>query len=73
MADRGELFVNVGTEVYDGMIIGERNRSEDLTVNITETINALIDKVDAWLNLKCCHNLFCQCRVCQNLKQKSKL
>ena len=35
MADRGELFVNVGTEVYDGMIIGERNRSEDLTVNIT--------------------------------------
>ena len=35
MADRGELFVNVGTVVYDGMIIGERNRSEDLTVNIT--------------------------------------
>ncbi len=35
MADRGELFVNVGIEVYDGMIIGERNRSEDLTVNIT--------------------------------------
>jgi len=35
MADRGELFVNVGTKVYNGMIIGERNRSEDLTVNIT--------------------------------------
>ncbi len=35
MADRGELFINVGTKVYDGMIIGERNRSEDLTVNIT--------------------------------------
>jgi len=35
MMDRGELFVSVGTEVYDGMLIGERNRSEDLNVNIT--------------------------------------
>tara|TARA_B100000686_G_scaffold355357_1_gene473409 strand:+ start:3487 stop:5331 length:1845 start_codon:yes stop_codon:yes gene_type:complete len=35
MADRGELFVNVGTDVYDGMIIGERNREGDLNINIT--------------------------------------
>ncbi len=35
MVDRGEMFVNIGTEVYDGMIIGERNRTEDLNVNIT--------------------------------------
>ena len=35
MADRGELFVSVGTDVYDGMIIGERNRDGDLNVNIT--------------------------------------
>ena len=35
MVDRGELFIEVGTEVYDGMIIGERNRTEDLSVNIT--------------------------------------
>ena len=35
MVDRGELFIKVGTEVYAGMIIGERNRSEDLVVNIT--------------------------------------
>jgi len=35
MVDRGELFIEVGTEVYDGMIIGERNRTEDLTLNIT--------------------------------------
>ena len=35
MVDRGELFVEVGSEVYAGMIIGERNRSEDLVVNIT--------------------------------------
>jgi len=36
MEDRGELFVEVGTEVYDGMIIGERNRPGDLNVNITK-------------------------------------
>ena len=35
MVDRGELFINVGTDVYDGMIIGERNRDGDLNVNIT--------------------------------------
>jgi GTP-binding protein len=35
MVDRGEMFINVGTDVYDGMIIGERNRTEDLNVNIT--------------------------------------
>tara|TARA_B000000557_G_C20798161_1_gene454237 strand:- start:224 stop:2053 length:1830 start_codon:yes stop_codon:yes gene_type:complete len=35
MIDRGELFIDIGTDVYAGMIIGERNRSEDLNVNIT--------------------------------------
>jgi len=35
MVDRGELFVTVGSTVYSGMIIGERNKSEDLCVNIT--------------------------------------
>ena len=35
MIDRGELFIDIGTEVYAGMIIGERNRSEDLNINIT--------------------------------------
>lgn len=34
MADRGELIVQVGTEVYAGMIVGERNRPEDLVINI---------------------------------------
>ena len=34
MADRGELFVEVGTEVYGGMVIGERNRNGDMNVNI---------------------------------------
>ena len=35
MVDRGDLFIGVGTDVYDGMIIGERNRDGDLNVNIT--------------------------------------
>jgi len=36
MVDRGELFVEVTTPVYEGMIIGERNRDTDLDVNITK-------------------------------------
>ncbi|MBN1543491.1 translational GTPase TypA [candidate division KSB1 bacterium] len=36
MVDRGELFLPVGTPVYEGMIIGERNRNGDLDVNITK-------------------------------------
>ena len=36
MADRGELFLDIGKEVYPGMILGERNRPEDLNVNITK-------------------------------------
>lgn len=36
MTDRGELFVPPGTEVYGGMIVGERNRTGDLHVNIVK-------------------------------------
>ncbi len=35
MVDRGILQIEVNAEVYAGQIIGERNRTEDLTVNIT--------------------------------------
>ncbi|MCR6096351.1 translational GTPase TypA [Salipaludibacillus agaradhaerens] len=34
--DRGILFVEAGTEIYEGMIVGEHNRDNDLTVNITK-------------------------------------
>ena len=34
--ERGMIFVNPGTEVYEGMIIGENSRENDLTVNITK-------------------------------------
>ena len=33
--ERGTIFINPGTEVYEGMIIGENSRENDLTVNIT--------------------------------------
>ena len=36
LEDRWTIFVNPGTEVYGGMIIGEHNRENDLTVNITK-------------------------------------
>jgi GTP-binding protein len=36
LEERGELFVETGTEVYGGMIIGDRNRGGDLDVNITK-------------------------------------
>ncbi|MFD1067096.1 translational GTPase TypA [Oceanobacillus locisalsi] len=35
LEDRGTIFVAPGTEVYEGMIVGEHNRDNDLTVNIT--------------------------------------
>ncbi|NBJ71236.1 MULTISPECIES: translational GTPase TypA [Clostridia] len=36
LEDRGVIFVTPGTEVYAGMIVGEHNRDNDLTVNITK-------------------------------------
>ena len=32
--DRGSLFIGPGTEVYEGMIVGENARSMDITVNV---------------------------------------
>lgn len=34
LEDRGTIFVEPGTEVYEGMIVGEHNRENDLAVNI---------------------------------------
>jgi GTP-binding protein len=35
MAERGVLFVSPGDKVYNGQIVGEHNRDNDLVVNIT--------------------------------------
>ncbi|KOS69617.1 GTP-binding protein TypA [Lysinibacillus contaminans] len=34
--DRGTLFLEPGTEIYEGMIVGENTRDADITVNITK-------------------------------------
>lgn len=36
LQDRGVLFCSPGDEVYEGMIVGEHNRDNDLIVNITK-------------------------------------
>ena len=35
LADRGTFFVEPGAEVYQGMVVGENPRAEDLDVNVT--------------------------------------
>lgn len=38
--DRGTIFVEPGTDIYEGMIVGEHTRENDLAVNITKTKHA---------------------------------
>ncbi|MCF8363268.1 MAG: translational GTPase TypA [Prolixibacteraceae bacterium] len=37
LQDRGKFFVKPGDEVYEGEVIGESTREDDLTINITKT------------------------------------
>jgi len=37
LQDRGLFFVGPGAEVYEGQIVGENNREDDLVVNVTRT------------------------------------
>jgi GTP-binding protein len=36
LQERGVLFVDPGSEVYEGMIVGENSRADDMDVNITK-------------------------------------
>ena len=36
LEDRGVMFIEPGTEVYEGMIVGECNRENDLAVNVVK-------------------------------------
>jgi GTP-binding protein len=36
LQERGEIFVAPGTEIYEGMIVGEHSRTNDLDVNIVK-------------------------------------
>jgi GTP-binding protein len=35
LQDRGQLFIGPGVEVYEGMVIGENPRPDDIDVNVT--------------------------------------
>ncbi|WP_049569346.1 translational GTPase TypA [Streptomyces sp. SBT349] len=36
LQERGTIFIEPGTEVYEGMLVGENSRSDDMDVNITK-------------------------------------
>ncbi|MDQ0986777.1 translational GTPase TypA [Streptomyces sp. V2I9] len=36
LQERGTIFTEAGTEVYEGMIVGENSRADDMDVNITK-------------------------------------
>jgi predicted membrane GTPase involved in stress response len=36
LQERGNLFVEPTTEVYEGMLVGENSRADDMDVNITK-------------------------------------
>jgi GTP-binding protein len=35
LKDRGMMFIEAGTKVYEGMIVGENSREQDMDINIT--------------------------------------
>ncbi len=37
LQDRGKFFVDPGEEIYEGQVIGEHSRGNDLVVNVTKT------------------------------------
>lgn len=36
LQERGTIFIEPGTEVYEGMLVGENSRADDMDVNITK-------------------------------------
>ncbi|UTW64574.1 translational GTPase TypA [bacterium SCSIO 12741] len=37
LQDRGKFFIHPGDEIYEGQVLGEHIRSNDLTINVTKT------------------------------------
>ena len=35
LKDRGKMFIEPGTKVYEGMIVGESNKEQDIDINVT--------------------------------------
>jgi GTP-binding protein len=36
LQERGEIFIDPGTQVYEGMLVGENSRTADMDVNVTK-------------------------------------
>jgi GTP-binding protein len=36
LQERGTFFVEPGSEVYEGMVVGENSRQEDMEINVTK-------------------------------------
>ena len=54
LADRGTFFVGPTEEVYEGMVVGENPRNEDMDVNVTrekQLTNMRSSTADTWENL----------------------
>ncbi len=37
LQDRGRFFIDPGEDIYEGQVIGENSRGDDMTINITKT------------------------------------
>ena len=37
LQDRGRFFVDPGEQIYEGQVIGENSRQDDMTINVTKT------------------------------------
>ncbi|MEM8764563.1 MAG: translational GTPase TypA [Bacteroidota bacterium] len=37
LQERGKFFIDPGEEIYEGQVIGENSRNDDMTVNVTKT------------------------------------
>lgn len=37
LQDRGMFFIDPGEKIYEGQVIGENNRAEDMVINVTKT------------------------------------
>lgn len=37
LQDRGKFFINPGEDIYEGQVIGENSRQDDMTINVTKT------------------------------------
>jgi len=37
LQERGKFFINPGEDIYEGQVIGENSRQDDMTINVTKT------------------------------------